>query len=64
MAEVEQEAKTYSVGYICDSCGYGLMELHGAMIPANPPKFPHKCSKCGVTQEFFHKYPYLRFESL
>jgi hypothetical protein len=57
MAEMAQEVKTFTVGYLCDECGKGWMEPTGTMLTSNPPQWPHKCNECGEQKTFWEKYP-------
>ncbi len=60
MAEMKQEIKVFTVGYLCDECGKGFMEPTGSVYLSNPAQYPHKCSywKCGDEKTFSRSYPY------
>ena len=56
--EIKTEVKTYRVSYQCDKCGKGEMLQIGRFLMSDPPKFEHKCNKCGGIQIFTGKqYP-------
>ena len=57
MGEMEQEVKTFVVGYLCDECGRGFMENNGECLYVYPPLYPHECSHCGDKVNFKVKYP-------
>lgn len=62
MAEREFSARAVSVDCICDKCGKGLMQPTGVMLMSDPPQWPHKCGHCADTQNFPHKYPFIRYK--
>jgi|JI10StandDraft_1071094.scaffolds.fasta_scaffold883266_3 DNA-directed RNA polymerase subunit RPC12/RpoP len=64
MTERTYEVRTIGVDYLCDKCGDGLMEHTGIMLMSDPPKYPHKCNRCGTVMDFFQKYPTVRWERL
>jgi DNA-directed RNA polymerase subunit RPC12/RpoP len=61
MTERTFEVYTIGVDYICDKCE-GVMEQTGFMIHADPPKWRHKCNKCGEVVDLLEKYPTVRFK--
>ena len=46
---------------ICDKCG-GTMIPTGMCLMSNPPKYPHKCDKCGFEETYNVSYPNIEFE--
>ncbi len=44
----------------CDQCKEGYMEEMDSKITllTYPPQYPHKCNKCGYTQNYIKAYPY------
>lgn len=57
MPEKETEVKTYSVDYVCDSCGKGRMIPTGVCYDMYPPLYPHYCSDCDKKGDFGYRYP-------
>ena len=62
--EISVEAKVFLVHMQCEKCKEGFMldetnddNLHIALM-SNPPKFPHKCNKCGHVENYTINYPY------
>lgn len=53
------EVKTFREHAYCDECVGGELLPTGAMLPGDPPKFPHKCNACGVGVTLPHHYPVL-----
>jgi predicted RNA-binding Zn-ribbon protein involved in translation (DUF1610 family) len=64
MAERTYEVRTVGVDYLCDKCGDGVMEQTGIMLPMDPPKWRHKCNRCGEVSDLWQKYPTVRWERL
>jgi len=64
MAEKSYEVRTFGVDYICDYCCIGAMENTGIMLMTDPPKWRHKCVRCGEIADMFDKYPTVRFERI
>lgn len=59
---IECKVETYAEKNICDECKEGEMINDGeTMWLSNPPKFSHKCNKCGHKQMFTDKYPTVKF---
>ena len=57
--EVESEYKVLMVHMKCDECNGGLMESVGnTALMTYPPKYPHKCNKCGCRENYTRIYPY------
>ncbi len=55
--------KCYGEKYICDKCKEGEMLATGDNIMLTmPPKFKHKCNKCGEETYLLEKYPAIRFK--
>ena len=65
MAEVKTEVVSWRVDYTCDFCNAGTMQATGlqspAMIPGDPIKYQHKCSKCNDTASLVNVYPYVAY---
>ena len=58
MSEIVAEAKTLYVYMTCDKCGKGLMKPCGCCeLLVYPPKYNHKCNKCGYEQVYSEVYP-------
>lgn len=56
-----REVKTFIVEWLCP-CG-GLMEQsEGATLMVMPPKYLHKCDKCGETEYSEVTYPKAKIE--
>ena len=63
MAIKKTQVITYSNSYICDVCNEGEMLPTGFVLTSNPPKYPHRCNKCGTTMDVSGiKYPYISYE--
>ena len=47
----------------CPECGTGLMEdkSGNTMLCSYPPKYPHKCTICGHTENYDRRYPYIDY---
>lgn len=60
--EVIKEVKVVEVNMKCDECNEGLMEPVGNnVLMTNPPKYPHKCNKCGYRENYTRIYPYQKY---
>ena len=57
--EREFDAEAVIVRYYCDEPGCdGEIVRHGSITKLSDPlQWPHKCSECGVEQEFIDVYP-------
>ncbi|MBM7835701.1 hypothetical protein [Clostridium sardiniense] len=63
--EKETLVKSILVKYICDYCNEGNVIPTGENYwEYNPPKFEHKCTKCGKRILLNDKYPLIRYRSL
>ncbi|AOY53362.1 hypothetical protein [Clostridium perfringens] len=63
--EKEFLIKPVLVKYICDFCNKGEMMPNGKNNwLSNPPKFEHKCNKCGNKIVLNEKYPITRYKIL
>lgn len=58
--EIKLPIETFQIHYVCDKCEKGLMKTHGSPYITSPRQFPHKCENCGHTENFLHKYPYIK----
>jgi hypothetical protein len=47
MKEKRTEVRTYVVRLMCEKCDGGEMLPTGIALMSSPPKYPHKCNKCG-----------------
>lgn len=45
------------VEILCDACGEGSYQFAGLTQTSNPPKFAHKCNRCGDPKYFLNKFP-------
>lgn len=65
MAEFEFKVKPYGVDCRCDKCNKGVMMYTEGNMKINnlqgPPKFTHRCNSCGHEQDYFEKYPVIRW---
>lgn len=59
--EVKKPINTRMVTYQCDECLEGEMLPTGTVLLSNPPKYPHKCTKCGYEMTFSVQYPYVEY---
>lgn len=61
MGEERVEAKQYIVIYKCECGGEmkhtGGVFMGGEVFLSNPPKYPHKCDKCGERITLNKAYP-------
>lgn len=59
----ETPAQAFIVDYVCDQCGNGTMQPHGAVASwlTDPIQYPHKCTSCGHEQTFTERYPHTVF---
>lgn len=57
MSEIKTEMKLFSVDMICDECNWGRMRPTGVALMSNPPKYPHKCDRCGHEVTYDVRYP-------
>ena len=62
MAERNYDVRTVGVDYLCDKCGDGVMDQTGIMLPGDPPRWRHKCNRCGEIADLWQNYPTVRFE--
>jgi len=62
MPERRIEVRTVMVHWDCE-CG-GLMEPTCGCLPMSPPKFPHKCDKCGHEETSYKRYPYVEYKEI
>lgn len=57
--EMVAEAKILVVHQVCEKCGEGIMQYD----PKNQglfQEYPHKCDKCGHSEDYPARYPYQR----
>lgn len=60
MKEKRIALKPIEIHQICD-CG-GDMKFVGEVETGYPPKYPHKCEKCGIKATFGKVYPCIEYE--
>lgn len=58
--EMVAEAKILIVHQVCDKCGEGIMEYDPKQQELFQKGYPHKCDKCGHSEEYPVRYPYQR----
>jgi len=54
-----RKVQTSQIDEKCPSCNSGWMRPTGIIKQTNPPKYEHKCTKCGYTADYGIKYPYI-----
>lgn len=63
--EKEFLLKPIGIKYICDNCNEGeMMPIGENSWLSNPPKFNHKCNKCGSEKLLNEKYPIIRYKTI
>jgi hypothetical protein len=62
--EYEKPVTPVSVHCGCDGCGRGEMQVEegGMMLTSMPPKWWHKCDRCGHRELYTVKYPYIKYK--
>lgn len=61
--EKEVEVKTVEVRQYCDKCGEE-MRFTGETLLSNPPKYVHKCNKCGNSTWCSKSYPCIEYREV
>ena len=65
MAEIKTIVNSYRVDYQCDWCKTGILLSTGlsapSMIPGEPNKYQHKCTKCEDVKGLATIYPYVAY---
>jgi hypothetical protein len=65
MPEIQRPVRTVQVGYVCDSCGDGLLTKVGVQIRQGQSQlFTHKCESCDSVAFLVKSYPYMQFTPL
>lgn len=65
MPEVKKKVQPYLVEMVCPVCKEGKMEpLGDIVLTTDPPKFPHKCNKCGNGDYYMERYPKISYKSI
>jgi hypothetical protein len=65
MPEKKMPVRTVQVNYQCDAAGCdGYMSPTGTANLSYPPRYPHRCSKCGSEESFKARYPVIRYEPI
>lgn len=61
--ETKEGVKAIRVRLICktEKCGNEML-FTGTALMCNPPLYPHKCPKCGRTENVHVIYPYIEWE--
>ena len=63
MGEIRHEVRTFLVDMVCENCSEGYMRPVGNIaLSTYPIQYPHKCEKCGYTQNYTKNYPYEVYE--
>lgn len=57
--EVRNNLQTVKVRMMCE-CG-GEMEPTGEIYDTYPPRYPHKCLKCGEGEIYSRRYPCIEY---
>lgn len=62
MISKEQKIKVvpFMIRLFCN-CG-GKMIPEGIVLTVYPPLYPHKCERCGLTENTHNRYPYMSYE--
>lgn len=58
--EMVSESKILIVHQVCDKCKEGIMQYDKDLAMFSHIGFPHKCDKCGYTEDYKVQYPYQR----
>lgn len=61
------EVKAYMINEICHKCGKGYMiyETDGnAFLAVYPPRFTHRCDRCGNIETYLEQYPKIEYEPI
>jgi hypothetical protein len=61
MIENRERVNTFRVSAICE-CG-GQFLMCNVVLMSNPPKYPHKCTKCSKRSVFSEQYPRIEHEN-
>ena len=59
----ETEVKPFEVKQYCELCGEELT-FTGEVLLSNPPKYVHKCDKCGKQFTFSQSYPSIEYKKV
>lgn len=57
------EVRTVENRAVCNDCNVE-MEFGGVTLTTYPPLYPHRCPKCGTTQNLNNCYPCISYEPL
>lgn len=60
------EVKTYMINEICPKCceGYMIYETSGTFLAVYPPRFTHRCDRCGNIETYLEQYPKIEYEPI
>ena len=61
MVKSTEATKAIAYHLFCDKCGEE-MESTSLMLTCDPPRYEHKCPKCGNKDYPRKQYPYIAFE--
>ena len=59
----EDKVEVFQQRLYCDKCGTE-MEFTGMALPTYPMQYPHKCPKCGYSENASCVYPNIVFRRL
>lgn len=62
MPEIRQEVRVFEVHMRCPRCLNSNMRPTNAVLPVNPPLFPHLCDACGAPANLDRRYPRIEYE--
>ena len=63
LEEVREVLRPVRVNLRCPKCNDGFMHRsNDGVLLSNPPKYEHKCSKCGTVLHLTEVYPKLEYE--
>lgn len=62
--EQTTEVNCVEITMICDKCGAGVMGPTGYSYMTSPPKYPHKCNKCGNSDTYRKIYPCIEYRKI
>lgn len=56
------EMTAFKVYAKCDKCEKGNMETTREIVLSHPPKYKHKCNRCGYETYYKEHYPRIIYE--
>lgn len=60
--EKKIKVDTYIINFMCEKCKVGSMVSSGIILTSDPPKYEHRCNKCGIKENYDIRYPDIRYE--